>query len=646
MYKYLLFIIFGIILYLLYNTNENFSISTIANGTFNQPCDIDLELKREIIDDHCDNPFVCVIENNLETVRPPDVSKYWIDEDSNIDKHLLEGKCVKKRWDNDKGDPYFYPSIYDLPDGDAAGVGGLYESPDNIRLQNILVDNLSKTNIRALGNFTHTNAVNECYQRETPYNTDMGCDVKGDLVTDVTYMGNLECSINNDCYENHIVDTCFIDCDSVNIVDIKNIPEYKTLETSGFQYFSAIDSNIDMNSDEMMNYIESINIQHRSENNFINELIYEELHFYEYLYMKYLEQKYSPYKAKKIIDNIFYINGKIIYILIDNLLGKTVSCGELEKNRTEENIELCRTATSQKYVIRFDFGTDVVLDDDTNSPVDSIIILPPSKGTVGSSASLLHIDFNRFDKYQKLDTDDDRFDKYVNKTVTESFFSVTDLTSMYQKMDGFFDKNIEIFNIWIMLDCSDNAKSLSFLDFGNNNINTERILDNLTDGDSDLKKYILGETIDYSKILEDDTIYNTLYTFNNMNPGDFYIFKSSNVPHIRTIQDNDTWRISCEVRYAIYEDEVPFDLGVDGVFDDTNEPISPTDKFNPTYFIDNILRYFEMEYDRVKDLYNLQLAIIISDEFNLDIFKSIIDNMSYKEYLDDEKVTIYIIVNL
>ena len=56
----------------------------------------------------------------------------------------------------------------------------------------------------------------------------------------------------------------------------------------------------------MMNYIESINTQHRDGNYNINELKYKDLHFYEYLYMKYLEIKYEPYKCKKIMDNIFY----------------------------------------------------------------------------------------------------------------------------------------------------------------------------------------------------------------------------------------------------------------------------------------------------------------------------------------------------
>ena len=214
----------------------------------------------------------------------------------------------------------------------------------------------------------------------------------------------------------------------------------------------------------------------------------------------------------------------------------------------------------------------------------------------------LHIDYNSFDKYQKLETDDDRFDKYVNKTVTESFFSVTEPDSMYQQMDGFFDKNTEIFNIWIMLDCSENAKSLSFADIG---INKRDILYRLNMKDEPLYKYTFGPGVNYWKILQNNSINNALYTFNNMSPGDFLVFKSSEIPHTSVSQDNDTWRISCEVRYAAYEDEVPFDIN--SVFNDTNEPIYPTVNFNPTYFRENILVYFQMEYDRVRDLYNAQL---------------------------------------
>jgi hypothetical protein len=460
-------------------------------------------------------------------------------------------------------------------------------------------------------------------------------------------MSTFECLINNDCDSIHTQEVCNINNNNIDLVDIKSIPNYKIFETDGFEYYSNDTNGIDIEGEEMTNYIDSINTQHRDGNYKINELKYKDLHFYEYLYMKYLEIKYEPYKCKKIMDNIFYINGKIIYFLTDNFLGKVFSCQKLKDifDRNDEIIENCRTNTSLIYGIRLSIGENVVIDDATNSPDNSNIILPPLNRVLPMSPSL-HIDFNSFDKYQKLETDDDRFNKYVNKTVTESFFSATEPESMYQQMDGFFDKNIEIFNIWTMLDCSENAKSLSFLDIG---INKRDILYKLNMKEQQLYKYIFGLNVNYNRVLSDDTINNALYTFNNMSPGDFLVFKSSEIPHTSVTQDNNTWRISCEVRYAAYEDEVPFDIGINGVFNDRYGFLIRNENYNPTYFGNNIQRYFQMEYIRIKDLYNAQLdqlrQILISGDFNLDIFESIIDNMLYKEYLDDEKVTEYIIEN-
>jgi len=633
MYKYLSFII-GIILYLLLNNNDKFSVGSI--GGLNETCELDVG--SEILDDHCNRPLVCVIDKDPRTIQPQTTEPYWIREDPD---NILKGKCVKKRWENDKGDSYFYPSIYNRP-LDAPGIGqavcgainedyggGIYETTENIRLQNILTNNLSKTSFASLDEYS------------------FGCSETG-----ITYPGMLECLIDSKgvnpepadyiCETNHRANNCKIDNTNIDLVDIKDIPDYKTLNTSGFQYFSNQDSGIEMDGEEMRNYIDIINEKHADGNYNINELIYNNLHLYEYLYMKYLEIKYAPFKAKKIMNNIYYINNKIIYILTENFFKKVMKCGALmySYENDAQSIDLCRTATSQVYGIRLSMGDYVELNDVTNSPTDSNIIMPPSSQRLGMSPNL-HIDYNSFDKYEKLDTDDDRFNKYANKTVTESFFSTTEDDSMYQQMDGFFDNNIEILNIWIMLDCSENAKSLSFLDLGNTD--KERILYNLSMKESGLYKYVFGLGINYGRILRDDTLYNTFYTFGNMLKGDFLVFKSSEVPHTAVIQDNNTWRISCEVRYAIYEDEVPFDIGINGVFDDTNEPISPTDKFNPKYFRDNILIFFQMEYVRVKNLYNLQLGSIGSGKFNLDIFKNIIDSISYKEYLKDEKVTEYIV---
>ena len=203
-----------------------------------------------------------------------------------------------------------------------------------------------------------------------------------------------------------------------------------------------------------------------------------------------------------------------------------------------------------------------------------------------------HIDFQNYYPFEKYDTDNKNFDKYVGKTAADFLNHVHDDNYYWSRESPSKDIFIgnpktQYINLWVNLasgtenmiteedeQIEQKLYSLAFSDIVDDTLlhdhkeskeQVEKTLDNiLTDRGSKyiskLNKFKSGEFVNLFNIENENLEKDTIYSY-QLEDGDVYVFNTDSTPHIGITRDEfrdgqKGFRLSSETRLAILEMDI------------------------------------------------------------------------------------------
>ena len=395
-------------------------------------------------------------------------------------------------------------------------------------------------------------------------------------------------------------------------------------------------------------------------------------HFAEFLLLKYLQKKYPDHQVKKIANGVFYINSKIIIFRFSTTpvrLDHSYEGGKKEVIFNEilgllKPIESTELTEKKFEYLKGIVDTMLEIHSDTSGRFINTKVFP-----------VWHIDFQNYKDYEKYDTDipNEIFGEYIGSTAVDihspalkDYEKILPEKILPNKNIFIGNPETQYLNIWLYLagglevlnerhNKNDGFFSIGFFDIiddnllGNHEQSKEQIentLDNIfTDTGSkrvtDINYFRPGSLINLSNIENDNIQKNIMYS-NQLNEGDGYIFKTDSTPHIGIPRDvfNDKrrgFRLSSETRYAVQEKD--FNIIEQFVLNDLDNLENIENTFPPPY--DKLIPIkFIGEYRNIKYIYQRleEEGKIIKEpytELNLATFKLIMDTADPIQYVID-----------
>ena len=565
MIMYLFFILIGIILYLLSNNRNGFSIGipefqfTLVNSVIDESNTIErdgiLAVKDDPVYQDPDNPNI-----------------YYVYGDDIYDAR----RKIKRHIDLNKDGA----TLVDI----------------NLTTPAINVDQNDDTNVVCEPNYRCNSGNLYNYQVDV---TQGDCSSAFDPELDVY-----------NCRKYHTITNCIQNCSFVNENNVE-----KTLDNDGFQKiprlvdvnFRITDSmEIDEDSMELnfktfyttyQNFVDTNILEVHSDNG----LIYS-----EYVFKMFLERINPDSNLHKVSDGIYFINGKIIIsrwgssnLRISNI--RTTNWENLTLEQQSAATTLGWIKSSWDDPVHNDTSLFVQTPNWENLTLEqqsAATILGWTSETWGKDVPyskfynahsrpfpLLHMDFQKYITYDSIDNE------YGDDAINWLDLSIDGKTSKYHYISKYFkygilfnsNENSKSINLWLLLQGSDGVKTMGFIDIIDDDDSNKYNADTLRDmqgndlaiqkDDSDeysmvsfpgrLTPYFQVNNVQYPNVLEIQTSDNTLdptkpdinpnilYTY-DMIPGDVFAFRSD-IPHMGFM---DT-RTSIEFRYDYVEITIP-----------------------------------------------------------------------------------------
>ena len=579
MNKYIYCFIFGLILFLILNSKNGFSIGGLNKGDL---CDLvddlcmeDRDGADEILECELnDDPLpvaVCCGLDDLDEFKDCEPDEYW-----SADEGVEEVDAPK--------------IIVDTP---------------AIVSSNELYINM----------FGTSNDKEECVKQDK-------CKEPNKLEKkDIAIFGQTDFLIDNcprldrECTNYH---TMPYECHNKCPVEISNFSSLdedssiKTMEESGFEFIREV-----FTKDKLYTqYLVLMNnemAKNTRKNDIYSYIKKYDLFFQEYILIKYLEKIYTDKHVHKIDFGLFYIDGFLYFYKLTGALFRS----DIPKHLFKE-LERDAKLTDTKILFRgtLAYGVSDTFPslhfDYANYPLQYNDLY---RGTNDEVRSIL----SSSDKYTRLlrkrkraiidiffDLDSiDVFNDYITKN--KIHISEENFTNFRKYMNG-FKKNFEYFNIWIKLDGTENSKSLAFADINESDL-PGMLVD---DGNLNISRINKNRPAPHVNYM------GPLYTPESMNPGDILRFDTKHTPHVALKQDPNEWRLSGETRYCTLKKD--FNIENFYTVDDSNKLVQKDDvtltsgDFIP--IIDkSLFNYFSAKY-------------IESDATTIEEFKIFINNNS------------------
>lgn len=624
MYKYLLFVILGIILFILYNNIDGFSIGGLNVGddcSENDDCSTRDAVARPICSRNeclC-NPLKNICELSLEGLEdipiPPRIEDY-ISSCSVYPHKLIDIPMVTN---------YSVPRIDDECTRVYSDIDGRHEPTEELILSSCWQDCTTE----------------ECFRK---YNT-------------TTYK-----------------QTCkFYEINS----------RQNTLNSYNDFGYTKLDTFVDVNSPNttFQEYVDLLNGDNVS-STFSQVHSILNIRLNEYLLKVYIEHNLGNDKhIKMIARGIFYCNGKIYYYISPQCeirSSNSYAVGGQDAHERERSAIITR---HRALVNKFHFlqtkkahipTQEIHLDYQKIKP---LTVKDPSFYVDGNIAGEFVDDLsdkckNSFN-YNKVEQFYLRKSHFVNEDFTRGIVSFIDLYDTEALLDNSYNglqvygsmdlmgeiffrthENIDIFNIWLLLHAPYDNKTLGFIRLEGDQaaVNRQIIEATQIDSDSEQISSLTDMFVPYLNL----SSHKNLYTF-KMKAGDALKFKAYKTPHFGRETQSGV-RVSTEGRYALLP--VVFDLN--DVFEiprfTTVSRLSvKTDQFGntptiiPPYLPLTIYKWFQDEFDFILPIYDrLKVQGMIYQtilahsrsrgNISVVIFKMILDNVPYDRYVDEREI--------
>lgn len=464
--------------------------------------------------------------------------------------------------------------------------------------------------------------------------------------------------------------------------------------------YEKIDSLVEVNNTTgvFQKYLDILNTN--KANVLRTNMIVDNLSFSEYLLKQYIEKKEGK-NIKMISRGIFYCNGKLFYFHIVNAIVRIVIPLYLYEH-VKKNPEL-------EHKIMFDFMTE----NNDNKKVANRYNFLQYNSKVTRATPIVHVDFpvdtlsqrksglslkayesfmqeystkpdlkTRTDiegeeqenakmrciNHLNLSESEQIFTNYGDSTEFYTYFAedlvtfasekysnelklrgdhylrtlnVGDLPNSFQEMELDFVKNrgIDVFNLWLLLVKPKNEKTLNFFQTEQNNDNMKR-LTMIDDEPDKLSTYDRFGAF-YPFMSEDYTAYSF-----KMEEGDAFRFNGNYTPHFGSFPEV-SFRLSIDTRYPYLESE--FDLEQVFKIDSDNNLVVRTKVDNttpliipPPYLPLVIYKWFQDQFNFIKSIYDdlkeedrISTTIIEHENnsrFSIEIFQMVLDNVPFEDY--------------
>jgi len=368
---------------------------------------------------------------------------------------------------------------------------------------------------------------------------------------------------------------CQVEISHLSSLD-KNDMNTKRMEESGFEYIEGIFDTEDLlyqqylktleteyrtNPTNMYGYVANSEYLEQHDFNFSDY----DLFFQEYILLKYLEKIHYPNKVHIIKFGIFYINGLLYFYKLSNCLLRGDMLQDMLQDVPEDQLfrnVLLDGGFSAFQTLHFDYA---------NYPFELDDLYPPL-----NDEEMERLESNP--QYEELLRE-------LGNTNIESFFRGEvlglrryirikqiqidkDYINRLMRYIGSFEGSLEYFNIWLKINGTPNAKTLAFAD-----INEGELPGMLVDvGNPNISRINKNRTAPWVNYNGKDKV---LYTPKTMNNGDILRFDTKRTPHTALHQEPDQWRLSVESRYCTLK--IPFNIEDFYTIDDDNQLVKKPD---------------------------------------------------------------------
>jgi len=634
MYKYLLCIILGILVFILWNRYNGFSVGI---QTLNEQCKRPVYVKGDSRDG-CDVDFVCKGTRSQQhstfrgiCVDPQDL-KDWGEFDDRQHDILTTLGWNKDSWDDGNEGPFeheltqreinllrmngfsdIFLNMFDFPAPAPApalapapaaggGAGGRRDSCSSIisdeEVTGEMINMLANTNVRDISCLSDMSE----YDGKCQAFLNTQISNKFDLIAGACPIerGPDDETIHVDflnCIKYHTLDyLCQQSCaTNINtLLPVTHERHDKNMENAGFEYRPDV---IDPNNVIFQDFLRIINADIEKDSPVATFYGYNEqirLYFGEYMLLKYLQKIHPGFEILKIDDGIFYVNGNLYIFKTDNI------------------------------ALRSDMKPQI----SSMLPDTTLLYKVYSDGGVGTQKNL-HSDYQNTAEYKQdelfpgLPEDEsyrqsDKYQHFMNRIGTRemgntpienyliTFPHVMGLISGLSITPFLFDNKhmLNYFNIWLKIDGTPNAKTLAFVDIVDEpGLDKDTALTSMwTDtGNPDItriNKNKPGYLLNINALPERHRV---LYTPDKMDNGDILIFDTTSTPHKALVQNDDEWRLSVETRYAVLQ--LPFNL--EELYEITSDSLVYRDNMvgitDDTHIISlNVSQYFSRRFREFK----------------------------------------------
>ena len=465
------------------------------------------------------------------------------------------------------------------------------------------------------------------------------------------------------CKEKNTISSCYQIC---NFREIRNFGEAinpNSIEDYNRLGFSKIDRLVDLESQPFLDYRDLLNSED-SYDKFSTEMKINELSFSEYKLKQYLE-RINNKSIKYIKPNIYYCNGKIYYYIC------TYSFLRGSHNLTSEeyNIRIRQDRLSEKYkflnnrtiepaasLIHLDYSN-------INNDNTEYINILTSKGIEVSDTCQQTQEYNTYqeffmgihEKYNSINfvfSDENiNHERTLNQSLAGTYNGLESLDNINNvRLDIINNPQSNIFNIWLLLNKSDDDKTLGFFNMyshitqGNSIQDLLKRTTNIEDSNSFNSLY--SHSVPMPNVTK---LGNDLYTF-SMDKGSALMFDSSEIAHIGFTPESGI-RISVESRYVL----LPYDFDLKRVFKISPDGTRLLVKKNadnvpdklPPYLPLTIYEYFQEQFGIIKDIYNQLLeSKHFTEQITMDIFIHVLDNITFEDYMNYRDIAIRTVLEL
>ena len=393
---------------------------------------------------------------------------------------------------------------------------------------------------------------------------------------------------DTDCDNYHTIPyECHNEC-PVEISNFSSLDEdsSKNMDVSGFEFIKGVFDTEDLFYNQ---YLALISKEEKRQNNELYGYIDDyDLFFQEYILIKYLEKIYPNKHVHKINFGIFYIDGFLyFYKLSTPIFRSDISKHLLKEKQDAARPHVLLFSNTLRHGALMTFPR--LHFDYANYPLQYNDLYPGTNDEVFDTLS-------SSDKYEKLlsklgstaidiyfNLKNINFLRYINDKgigISEEY-----IHKLREYMDS-FKKSLEYFNIWIKLDGTENSKSLAFADINESDL-PGMLVDDGNLNISRINKNRPAPHVNYT---------GTLYTPESMNPGDILRFDTKHTPHVALKQNPNEWRLSGETRYCTLKKD--FNIENFYTVDDSNKLVQKDDVTEDYLIIDeSLFNYFSAKYE-------------------------------------------------